>query len=141
MTTTPLRPYDLFEIKVATFLIGLTEIGVGLTAFGPPDSLFVQALHAHQMAGWWGMLLVAVGLWAAVVACLPRRQQRHHALIASWAMLWGTFAIFIFWGRITMPTALLWTHGTAALVTFLVDVHAYDRARRRGRVPHGHLAG
>jgi hypothetical protein len=135
-----LRQYDLFEIKCATFLIGLVQIGVGLAVFGPRDSIFVQTLTMHNLAPHWAFVLISVGAWTLTTAFMPCRSIRHHALVLSWATLWGTFAMFVFWGKVTLPAALLWVHGTAALVTFIVDVHAYDRARKRARAYDGSVS-
>lgn len=141
MPAPQIRPYDLFEIKAATFLIGLTQVALGLSTFGHIDSLFVQAMRASSVSSWWAALLLGGGLWTFVASLMPNRSQRHHALIASWAVLWATFGMFLFWGLFTMPVALLWAHGTAALVTFLVDVYAFDRARRRAGTSRGAVPG
>lgn len=140
MADKDMRKYDLFEIKAATFLIGLCGIVAGVSTYGPADSLFVRALQATPIAHSWGVLLVAVGGWTLASAFQPRRANRHHALTASWIMLWATFGIFLHWGRITFPAALVWVHGTAALVTLLVDVHAHDRAMQRVRERSGERA-
>jgi len=132
-----MRKYDLFEIKVATFLIGLCGVIAGVSTYGPTDSLFVRALQATPIAHSWGVALVAVGGWTLAAAFQPTRANRHHALTASWLMLWATFGIFLHWGRITLPAALVWVHGTAALVTLVVDVHAHARAMERTRSASG----
>lgn len=139
MADSCMRRYDLFEVKCATFLIGLAQIAVGMSVFGPTESIFVQTLAKHNLAPFWAFVLISVGLWTFACAFTPNRPLRHHALILSWATLWGTFAMFVFWGRITMPAALLWAHGTAALVTFMVDVYAHDRARKRARAFDGSI--
>jgi len=128
-----MRKYDLFEIKAATFLIGLCQVATGVTTYGPADSLFVRALQATPIAHSWGVLLVATGCWTIAAAMKANRTNRHHALTVSWILLWATFGIFLHWGRITLPAALVWIHGTAALFTLLVDVHSHARAMTRIR--------
>ena len=133
MADRDMRRYELFEVKVATFLIGLCSMVTGATTYGPTDSLFVQALQATPIAHSWGLMLLAVGAYTIAASMGAGRARRHHALTLSWVALWATFGIFLHWGRLTLPALLVWIHGTAALVTMIVDVHLHARAMERVR--------
>lgn len=133
MADRDMRRYELFEVKVATFLIGLCGVITGLSTYGPTDSIFVRSLTSSAIAHSWGVALIVAGLWTSWASTGKSRTNRHHALTASWVMLWATFGMFLHSGRVTLPALLVWIHGTAALVTMIVDVHMHARAMERVR--------
>ena len=133
MADRDMRRYELFEVKVATFLIGLCGVVSGLSAYGPSESLYVRALSSFQFMHAWAAALIVTGIWTCWASSHQSRPNRHHALTASWLMLWATFGMFVHAGRVTLPSMLIWIHGTAALVTMIVDVHMHARAMERVR--------
>jgi hypothetical protein len=101
-----MTPYDRYEFKLASAMIGLTEVLWSFIAFIPGHSVFYQILSEHEMAGEWGVLMFCIGALTSYGALRPCRKSRHMGLVLGvflWLAMYSAFAIQALW----TPVAVL----------------------------------